>query len=215
VQGTTRHCSVDDLFGKFLAEVPILPEDTNLWGFTLTNFFWDALPTKVRDRLSDDKSGYTHPVLSTLTTKTIQLNELRTLRTAAVKAARDNVLHDQRLRRMILETMPKQHSPPTASVHALTSAAESVMTQYSPSPLPPVPPQGLDPFVPLSHAPLRSDQDLQLVIDPYTGYISPHPRDFRGCLGCGDVPAQTATRTHRRTAARIVCPSLACPATSC
>jgi hypothetical protein len=145
VQGQTRHCSVNDLFGRYLAEIPILPEDTKLWGFALTNYFWEALPAEVCDRLSDDKSGYNHPILSTLTTKTIQLNKLRTLRTAAVKAAQDAVLQDQRLRRMILETMPKQHSLPAASVHALTSAAESVMAQYSPfpppDPTPPVPSQ--------------------------------------------------------------------------
>ena len=188
--GQVRHCSVDDLFGKYCAEIPILPEDTNLWGFTLTNLFWDAMPTDVQDRLSEENSGYKLPVLSTLTTKTIQMSELRTLRTFAVKAWQDTQLHDKRLTRMMTDIIRKQSSPNTASVHALTSAAESVMSQYSslppPNPSPPVLPADQTPFVPLSHAPLTADQDPNVIIDPYTGYVSPHPRDFHGCLGCGD-----------------------------
>jgi hypothetical protein len=38
-RGQTHTCRVDDLFKKYLSEVPVLPDDTRLWGFTLTNYF--------------------------------------------------------------------------------------------------------------------------------------------------------------------------------
>ena len=70
---------VDDLFKKYLSEVPILPDDTKLWGFTLPNYFWTALTKEMQTRITDEKL-YTHPDMSTLVTKTAQLNELRKLR---------------------------------------------------------------------------------------------------------------------------------------
>jgi hypothetical protein len=70
-------------------EVPILPDDTSLWGFTLTTYFWNALPDELQSHISDNQS-YAHPDASTLTSKTIQLDALRQpLRGAAVKAAKE------------------------------------------------------------------------------------------------------------------------------
>jgi hypothetical protein len=48
LRGQTRTCRINDLFKKYLSEVPILPDDTRLWGFTLTNFFWSALPAELQ-----------------------------------------------------------------------------------------------------------------------------------------------------------------------
>jgi hypothetical protein len=59
----------------------------------------------------------------------------------------------------------------------MTSAAETVMNQYS-SPPPP------NHYGPATRA--STFTDTKLVVDPHTGYTSPHDRNFRGCLGCGD-----------------------------
>jgi hypothetical protein len=47
-RGTTQTCRIDDLFKKYLSEVPVLPDNTRLWGFTLTNYFWSALPDEMQ-----------------------------------------------------------------------------------------------------------------------------------------------------------------------
>jgi transcription termination factor NusB len=135
VRGQTRTCSVDDLFKRYLSEVPVLPEDTRLWGFTLTNYFWMALTDEMQSKITDNKT-YAQPDMSTLVTKTIQLNELRKLREATVQASKEIADHDTKLSRMISDSL-KRHQPyqrpaspgPTAAVHAvMTSAAETVIT---------------------------------------------------------------------------------------
>jgi hypothetical protein len=39
VRGVTHTCRPDDLYKKYLSKVPILPDDTSLWGFMLTNYY--------------------------------------------------------------------------------------------------------------------------------------------------------------------------------
>jgi hypothetical protein len=68
--GQTHPCRVDDRFKTYLSEVPVLPDDTRLWGFMM----------------------YKPPNMSTLVTKTVQLNELWKLRKAAVHISRTTVL---------------------------------------------------------------------------------------------------------------------------
>ena len=203
-RGQTHTCRVDDLFKKYLSEVPVLPDDTRLWGFTLTNYFWSALPEEMQSRITENRT-YKPPDMSTLVTKTIQLNELRKLREAAVQASKDISDHDAKLSRLISEGLKKHHQPyhrptspappPTATVHAaMTSAAETVMTQYStPAPLATFHPLALPP-IPTNHygpaAATTANPVSGPVVDPYTGYVSPHDRDFRGCLGCGDSAHQ-------------------------
>ena len=187
-RGVTQTCRVDDLFKKYLAEVPVLPDDTRLWGFTLTNYFWSALPEEMRARITEN-NVYSHPDMSTMVTKTAQLNKLRKLREAAVKASTDIADADIRLTRLIAEGLRKQqhyHRPnspsPTATVHAaMTSAAETVMNHYSPS------------------TSTKPDTDTSPVIDPATGYVSPHSRDFRGCLGCGSETHQYRDCSKNKT----------------
>jgi hypothetical protein len=191
LRGQTVTCRVDDLFKKYLSEVPVLPDDTRLWGFTLTNYFWSALPEEMQTRITEDKL-YAHPDMSTLITKTAQLNELRKLREAAVQASKEISDADAKLTRMIAEGLKKHqphqrpaHPAPTAAVHAaMTSAAETVMTQYST----PAPTTHYGP------APVTDP-----VVDPQTGYVSPHSRDFRGCLGCGDPTHQYRDCSKNRT----------------
>jgi len=77
-KGQTITCRVDDLFKKYLSEVPVLPDDTTLWGFTLINYFWSALPEEMQTHITDEQL-YTQPNMATLVDKTTQLNELRKL----------------------------------------------------------------------------------------------------------------------------------------
>jgi hypothetical protein len=86
---------------------------------------------------------YKPPDMSTLVTKTIQLNELWKLQKVAVQASKDISNHDAKLSRLISEGLRKHqpyHHPaspalPTATVHAaMTSAAKTIMTQYSTPP---------------------------------------------------------------------------------
>ena len=58
-RGQTHTCRVDDLFKKYLSEVPVLPDDTRLWGFTLTNYFWSALPEEMQSRITENKTVQT------------------------------------------------------------------------------------------------------------------------------------------------------------
>jgi hypothetical protein len=204
-RGVTHTCRPDDLYKKYLSEVPVLPDDTSLWGFTLTNYYWCSLSDEMQCRITDNKM-YTLPDMSTLVTKTSQLHELRKLRTAAVQAAKEIADQDAKLTRMIAERMGKsiqqqQHpatSRNTATIATMTSAAESTMKQYMPQPPsnfpePPILPNPWDPTRPTS----------TLVTDPATGYVSPHSREFTGCLGCGstthqyrDCPLHKTEPTH-------------------
>jgi hypothetical protein len=158
-----------------------------------------------------DTKLYTQPDMSTLITKTIQLNELRKLCEAAVQAAKEISDQDTKLAGMVYESLKKQqpyHCPtspaPTATIHAaMTSAAKTVMTQYStPPPLvtfypPSLPPVSTNPYGPATLT--TSIADTSPVIDLYTSYISPHARDFRGCLGCGDPNHQYKDCLKNRT----------------
>lgn len=130
--------------------------------------------------ITEDKL-YAHPDMSMLITKTAQLNELHKLHKAAVQASREISDADTKLNRMIIKGLKKHQSyqcstspSPTAAIHAtMTSAAKAVMTQYAPAP---------------TH--LQPASDTNLVVDPTTGYVSPHSRNFRSCLGCGDPTHQ-------------------------
>jgi hypothetical protein len=147
----------------------------------------------MQTRITETKL-YTHPDMSTMITKTPQLNE------AAVHATKEISEEDVKLNRLIANSLKKQqhyHRPtpltptasvhaamtstaPTASVHAaMTSAAESFMSHYTPAP--------------------SANPTSDLVVDPITGYISPHPRDFRGCLGCGSDSHQYRDCNLNRT----------------
>jgi hypothetical protein len=170
----------------------------------------------MQSRITENKM-YKPPDMSTLVTKTIQLNELRKLREAAVQASKDISDHDAKLSRLISEGLrkhqqpyhrPASPAPPTATVHAaMTSAAETVMTQYStppplatfyPLPVPPAPTNHYGPDAATTANPVSGP-----VVDPYKGYVSPHDRDFQGCLGCGgdahqykDCPSNKTEPTH-------------------
>jgi len=196
-RGQTHTCRVDDLFKKYLSEVPVLPDDTRLWGFTLTNYFWSALPEEMQSRITENRM-YKPADTSTLVTKTIQLNELWKLHKAAVQASKDISDHDVKLSWLIAEGLRKQqpyHRPaspalPTTTIYAaMTSAAETVMTQYStPPPLATFHPPALPPTPTNHYGPAAANVANTVsrpVVDPYTGYVSLHDRDFRGCLGCG------------------------------
>jgi hypothetical protein len=213
--GQTHTCRVDDLFKKYLSEVPVLPNDTRLWGFTLTNYFWSALPEEMQSRIMENRM-YKPPDMSTLVTKTIQLNELWKLCKAAVQASKGISNHNAKLSRLISGGLRKHqpyHCPasptlPTATVHAvMTSAAETIMTQYStPPPLATFYPPALPP-TPTNHyglaAAIVTKPVSGPVVDPYMGYVSPHDRNFRGCLGFGgdahqykDCPSNKTEPTH-------------------
>ena len=140
----------------------------------------------MQSRITETKLN-THPDMSTMTTKTAQLNELHRLHEAAVHAAKEIADEDIKLNRLISDTLKKQHhyhrpNPPaqTGSVHAtMNSATETIMSHYTPAP--------------------SSTPTSDPVVDPVTGYISPHPRDFRGCLGCGSDSHQYRDCTLNRT----------------
>ena len=175
LQGQQVFGKPDDLFKTYLTELPILPDNTSLWGFNLIDYFWNALPDTLQHRLTDQKI-YSFPDMSKLPTKTLQVQELRKLREAAVlghKALNEDharitkVVTDELRRKPPPMHRPASPAPPTAGVHAaMTSAAEGVMNHYRPAGVPP---------------------STEKVIDPITGYESPYPRGYSGCLGCGST----------------------------
>jgi hypothetical protein len=138
---------------------------------------------------------YKPPDMSTLVTKTIQLNELWKFREAAVQASKDISDHNAKLSRLISEGLTKHqpyHHPaspalPTATIHApMTSAAKTaaktVMTQYStPPPLTTFHPPALPPAPTNHYGPAAATVANPIsgpVVDPFMGYVSPHDHDF-------------------------------------
>ena len=43
LHGETRYSSPDAIYQHYLEELPMLPDDTETWGFNLVNMFWTAL----------------------------------------------------------------------------------------------------------------------------------------------------------------------------
>jgi hypothetical protein len=169
-RGQTHTCRVDDLFKTYLFEVPVLPDDTRLWGFTLTNYFWSALPEEMQCHIVENKfysqpcSGHGHSCISKQSSSTPRSR----------RSSREDISdHDLKLARMISESLKKQQAtehpitlPPTASVHVpMISVAESVMTtQYStPSPSAPLSATSPSPYAP---AATTDTTDTSPVIDP-------------------------------------------------
>jgi hypothetical protein len=84
-RGQARTCRVDDLFKKYVCEVHILPmtpgshilpDEPRLWGFALTNYLLlGSIARGIAGPHHTEKQSYKPPDMSTLTTKTIQLNE--------------------------------------------------------------------------------------------------------------------------------------------
>jgi hypothetical protein len=83
VSGHLVNLTPDDVFAKFSALTPLLPNSVQLWGLNLVTQFHDGLSPALEDIILADAT-YLPPNLSLLTTRSAQLSAIRMLRAIAV-----------------------------------------------------------------------------------------------------------------------------------
>ena len=180
----------DEVFAAYSNLIPLLPFKVSVWGLNLVTQYFDALSVELQDALHVDPT-YLPPDLSTLVTRSSQLQALRYLRVAAVR--QHTLLRNQE--KLIAKTVNRKlkHTPsstalaapasvilpspppvssvsriPADDVSALTrsflSPAEQTMQRYLPAP----------------------DTEPVFPVDPATNFQSTYPRGFPGCMFCGD-----------------------------
>jgi hypothetical protein len=176
----------DQLFEAYVSLVPMLPNNISSWGLTLAHQYHSALSEDVKQRLARDKS-YFLPDPAMLPTKITQLSALRTLRRAASVAQRE--LHDEtRITTRLIQTSLLRNPR--------TNILDTVLQPPPPlpllAPLPPFPPTTPRPSALVSPAEetmrrYQPNPGSVFSTDPATGYVSRHPNNFTGCLGCGNA----------------------------
>jgi hypothetical protein len=173
----------DEVFAAYSNLIPLLPSKVSVWGLNLVTQYFDSLSAELQEALHVD-SSYSSPDLATLVTRSSQLAALRCLRVAAVR--QHTLLRNQekliaktvnrKLKHTVLAAPvsinlpqpPLPGAPPddvSGITRSFTSPAEQTMQRYQPSPA-----AGAGDFP----------------IDPATNFQSTYPRDFRGCMSCGN-----------------------------
>jgi hypothetical protein len=183
----------DEVFAAYSNLIPLLPSNVSVWGLNLVTQFFDSLSLELQDALHID-SSYTPPDLSTLVTRSSQLDALRCLRVAAVR--QHTLLRNQE--KLIAKTVNrkiKHIQPPTA----LAAPASVIPPRLSPSASSPALSVSFDAasnptrsfMSPAEetmrrYQPASSDAPTDFPIDPATNFQSTYPRGFPGCMFCGD-----------------------------
>jgi hypothetical protein len=175
-----------ELFAEYSALTPLLPATVSLWGLNLVTQYHDGLTTNLQDLILAD-TLYSPPNLASLTTRSAQLDALRTLHIVAVchyaimRAHERLISHtlNQRLKTTTAGAATFSATPSHRSSSSTTSDAVSALTQYTRAPTFTLPAEAtMNRYQPApSHQPFP--------IDPITNFQSPHPLGFPGCLGCG------------------------------
>ena len=81
----TVELTPDKLFNKFYALSISLPEDAKMWPIQLCSPFLGALTSNLSNHVTT-KSGFSMPYLTTLMTKALQLDTLRSIRACTSKS---------------------------------------------------------------------------------------------------------------------------------
>jgi hypothetical protein len=179
----------DELFAAYTDLTPLLPTQISLWGLNLVTQFFDALSSDLQESIHTDPL-YSSPDLSTLTSRSTQLDALRSLRVAAVR--NHTILRNQEklIAKTVLRKLKHGHTtalaaplsvapaappPPPASpisdpapapIRTLMSPAEQTMNRYQPTP---------------------ASSPATFPIDPVTNFQSPYAVGFHGCMFCGST----------------------------
>ena len=170
---------------------PLLPSKVSLWGLNLVSKFMDALSHDLQEALSTNPS-YLPPDLSLLTTRSSQLDALRSLRVAAVWQF--SLLRAQE--KLIAKTVLRKVNPRTPGATSLAapfSAAPPRHASFAPA------------GTPNDHVPVRTfmsptEQTMSRYqpaaaasstgacpVDPLTHFQSTFPSGFQGCMFCGST----------------------------
>jgi hypothetical protein len=180
------YLSPDELFDQYIFHSQLLPDNPASWGLTLAHQFYASLTEDCRANLA---VSYLLPDPASLITKSAQLAALRILRTLAVKEQttldHDRSRIEKACRRLIGNTRTTTHHLETTSdpnhstsrdvqpttprgyATAYASPAEQTLKKHR-----------IDPkLIDTPDGPRPYDQD--------SGFTSPYPVDFPGCLGCG------------------------------
>ncbi len=191
ITGHWINLTPDELFVMYADLTPLLPSTVSLWGLNLVSQFMDALSHDLQEALSTDPS-YSPPDLSLLTTRSSQLDALRSLRVAAVRQfsllrAQEKLIAKTVLRKMNPRTpgatplaapfsaAPSRHASfaPTGTpndhvpVRTFMSPAEQTMTRYQPA--------------------AAASSTGACPVDPLTHFQSTYPSGFQGCMFCGST----------------------------
>jgi hypothetical protein len=194
----------DELFDAYNSLVPLLPTTVASWGLTLAHQYHSVLSDELKQRLARNKE-YTLPDPAVLLTKVSQLVALRTLRCAASIAQRELSDENRVTYRMIQSSLQRNPRTNVTDVRPTPRPPGLLSPPEEPDELPELRPLGL---LSPAEATIRRHSPgggQTFSTDPKTGYISIHPTDFTGCLGCGNAnhlfkgcPAQDDPATKKK-----------------
>ena len=180
----------DELFDRFTAIATCLPDDASNWPTTLCTTYYSALTKDLIDSMADDKT-FKMPKLTTLHTKSLQLDALRTVRSNAVvnfnKLQKQSSTIDDAVQKLLgsrrngnthLTSGNFSHEPIAGSNYLQRNAslAEQTMQRYKggDQQRPADPPTKFNPSTGQFH-PWNEERQ----------YLSRFPLSFRGCFICG------------------------------
>jgi hypothetical protein len=208
--GNWINLTPDELFHAYSALTPMLPNDVSLWGLNLVAQFRDALSYELQEAITAD-TLFHMPLLSSLTTRTLQLEALRSLRTCAVRQHL-LILKQEKIVHRVLNRTHKHHKPPTLSAPFSANAPGD-------SSVPPPhdltgPPEDVSTLATVLTSPaettmnkykLSDSSEPVFPIDPATNYQSNFPLGFDGCMVCGHTEHKfrTCPRHDEPGASRI------------
>jgi len=191
VTGHWVNLTPDELFVLYADLTPLLPSKVSLWGLNLVSQFMDALSHELQEALSTDPL-YSPPDLSLLTTRSSQLDALRSLRVAAVRQYSLLRAQEKLIAKTVLRKMHPR-TPGATSLAAPFSAAPPRHASFAPT------------GTPTDHVPVRvlmspAEQTMNRYqpaaaasstgacpVDPLTHFQSTFPSGFQGCMFCGST----------------------------
>ena len=213
----------EELFDKFNQLSVGLPDDVKKWSIQLCSTFFSALSKDLVEDMTADKN-FRMPDLTTLTTKALQLEALRSVRTEASKSFK-SLSKQKDLMSKLLRSLHPSHSRSSNMFfgsnreHPLDdsrtedngqmlqyqngqSPAESTIRRYSSNMANNFDDKN-EAKVPTK---LCEKTGLQHPYDKETNYISRFPVGFRGCFNCGatdhfstrDCPAAQSGNFNKR-----------------
>jgi hypothetical protein len=97
--GRTVELTPDELYNKCCALSVSLPEDAKMWPIQLCSLFLGVLTSDLSDHVTT-KSGFSMPDITTLTTKALQLDALRSIRAYASKSYESLKKQKEKMKRM-------------------------------------------------------------------------------------------------------------------
>ena len=200
----------DELFDKFLVLCVSLPDDASTWSIQLCSSYLSALTKDLAENMTSEPS-FKMPELTTLSTKALQIEALRLVRTCAVASYQSMLKQEDKISSLIRSlhsnnsrgTQSRQfgssnviNSGIPAHGHSLfqqgPSLAEQTLSKYN----------GGSNNLPQPNIETRIHPKTGLPhpYTPSTGYLSEYPLGFKGCFNCGKTDHWRSTHCPLRLA---------------